>query len=197
MIAAILPTLLILAASCSSKPFLVVNYQLAETSEALEGMQTAVTVLDVRENKAFLSAKAKNSLKDFNDFYSLVVLKTDGSGNLLGLYKVEDLIAEIFTQRLRNAGLQVSSPGERTANTLEIKLNQFKLDLADRKWVATMKYQANLLINGRFVATESVNGSAERLKITGKSGAEKILGELITDIVNKLDIATIFQRARL
>ena len=60
-----------------------------------------------------------------------------------------------------------------------------------------MNYQASLLKDGRFIATESVNGSAERLKLAGKSDAEKVLSELITDMVNKLDVTTIFQQAGL
>ncbi len=39
-----------------------------------------------------------------------------------------------------------------------------------------MSYQAGLSKNSGLVAKESVNGSAERLKVMGKSDAEKILG---------------------
>jgi hypothetical protein len=105
------------------------------------------------------------------------------------------LISEIFRQRLQSFGVRVSASGAGAPNTLEIKLKQFELDLARRKWVVKMSYQASLLNEGRYVATESVNGSAERLKVTGKSDAEKVLSELITDMVNKLDIATIFEQA--
>ncbi len=188
--------LLILIAACSSKPFLIVNYQLPESADSLEGIQTSLRISDVRENKAFLSANAKKSLKKFNDTYSLVVLQADGSGNLLGLYQVDALMAEIFKQRLNSHGVQVSAIPDNTPNTLEIRLKQFKLDLVGQKWIVTMNYQANLLRNGQPVASESVDGSAERLKVTGKGDAEKLLGELITDMVNKLDVNTIFERAQ-
>ena len=79
---------------------------------------------------------------------------------------------------------------------LEIRLKEFKLDLAGRKWIFKMNYQANLLKNGSLLAMESVNGSAERLKVMGKSGAEEVLGEMLTDMVNKLDLAKLFQQAR-
>ena len=59
-----------------------------------------------------------------------------------------------------------------------------------------MSYQANLLKDGRLLAMESVSGSAERLKVMGKSDAEKLLGELMSDMVNKLDLAKLFQQAR-
>jgi hypothetical protein len=54
----------------------------------------------------------------------------------------------------------------------------------------------NILKNGRLLAVESVNGSAERLKVMAKSDAEKLLGELLTDMVNKLDLVKLFQQAQ-
>jgi ABC-type uncharacterized transport system auxiliary subunit len=187
--------LLTLTAACSSKSFLVVNYQLPGPSGSLKTIETSLEILDVRDRKTFLSENARKSLKSFNETYSLVVLNSDGSGNLLGVYDIESLISEIFRQRLQSFGVRVSASGAGAPNTLEIKLKQFELDLARRKWVVKMSYQASLLNEGRYVATESVNGSAERLKVTGKSDAEKVLSELITDMVNKLDIATIFEQA--
>jgi hypothetical protein len=187
--------LLTLTAACSSKSFLVVNYQLPPSSDSLENIQTSLEIVDVRDRKTFLSENARKSLKGFNEAYSLVVLKSDGSGNLLGVYDVDSLISEIFRQRLQNFGVQVSSSGDTAPNNLEIKLKQFELDLVRRKWVVKMNYQASLIKAGRLVATESVNGSAERLKLTGKSDAEKVLSELITDMANKLNVATIFEHA--
>jgi uncharacterized lipoprotein YajG len=187
--------LLTLTAACSSKSFLVVNYQLPGPSGSLKTIETSLEILDVRDRKTFLSENARKSLKSFNETYSLVVLNSDGSGNLLGVYDIDSLISEIFRQRLQSFGVRVSASGAGAPNTLEIKLKQFELDLARRKWVVKMNYQASLLNAGRYVATESVNGSAERLKVTGKSDAEKVLSELITDMVNKLDIATIFEQA--
>jgi hypothetical protein len=57
-----------------------------------------------------------------------------------------------------------------------------------------MSYQAGLSKTSGLVAKESVNGSAERLKVMGKSDAEKILGELVTDMVNKLAVAKLFKQ---
>ena len=194
-LAAVVTLLLTLTAACSSKPFLIVNYQLPQPPDSLQAVQTSLKILDIRERKSFLSENARKSLKSFNETYSLVVLQSDGSGNLLGIYDVDQLITEIFRRRLENHGLQGSSDAGGASNTLEIKLKQFELDLVRRKWTVTMNYQASLLKDGRFIATETVNGSAERLKLAGKSDAEKVLSELITDMVNKLDVTTIFQQA--
>jgi len=196
MLAAAALTLLILTGACSSKPFLIVHYQLPPASTGLQDREVSLVIADIREDKALLSQSAAKSLREFNDTYSLVVLKADGSGNLLGVYDLEALMAEIFKQRLGLLGLQVTPPAAEAKNVLEIKLKEFKLDLSGRKWVVNASYQANLSGNGRLLATESVNGSAERLKVMGKSDAEKVLGELLTDMVNKLDLAKLFEQAR-
>jgi hypothetical protein len=188
--------LLILTGACSSKPFLIVNYQLPSPTDTLADKEVSQVIIDKRQSKAFLSESAQKSLREFDETFSLVVLKEDGSGNLLGIYEVDALIDEIFKQRLINIGLQVSAPTGQTEYELEIKLEEFKLDLAGRKWILNMSYQANLLKNGRLLAVESVNGSAERLKVMAKSDAEKLLGELLTDMVNKLDLVKLFQQAQ-
>lgn len=186
-----------LTGACTSdKPFLIVHYQLPSSSQALEGKRLSLAVEDIREDKSFLSESAKKSLRMFDNTYSLVVLKEDGSGNLAGIYDLNALIAEIFKQRLANVGIQVEPSVETADYELEIKLKEFKLDLADRKWVASMNYQADLVKDGRVRAMETINGSAERLKVMTKSDAEKVLSELMTDMANKLDLARLFQQAR-
>jgi len=195
MLAAAALILLIMTGACSSKPFFVVHYQLPAPSNTLAGKEVSQVTTDIRESKAFLSENAKKSFPEFNETYSLVVQKEDGSGNLLGVFELDALITEVFKQRLTSLGLQVSAPANQTAYELEIKLKEFKLDLAGRKWIVNMSYQANLLKNGKLLAMESVNGSAERLKVMGHGDAEKMLAELMTDMVNKLDLVKLFQQA--
>jgi len=196
MLAAAAMILLILTGACSTKPFLIVHYQLPPPAETLADKTVSLVITDIRKTKAFLSESAKKSLREFNETYSLVVLKADGSGNLLGVYEVDALLAEIFKQRLNNLGLQVSPSSSQSEYELEIKLKEFKLDLARRNWVVNMNYQASLSKNSRIVAMESVDGSAQRLKVMGAGDAEKLLGELLTDMVNKLDLVKLFQQAQ-
>jgi uncharacterized lipoprotein YajG len=186
-----------LTGACTSdKPFLIVHYQLPSSSQALEGRRVSLAVTDVREDKAFLSESAKKSLLTFNNTYSLVVLKEDGSGNLIGIYDLNALIAEIFRQRLAKMGMQVAPSAESADYELQIKLKEFKLDLANLKWVVSMNYQADLVKDGSVRAMETISGSAERLKLRAKNDAEKVLSELLTDMANKLDLTKLFQQAQ-
>jgi uncharacterized lipoprotein YajG len=186
----------VMISACASKPFLKVQYQLPSSSTALTGETISLTISDLRKDAAFLSSRAKKSIKNFNGTYSLVVVRDDGSGNLIGAYDVDSLLKEIFKQRLENEGGQVFAAAENANASLAIQLKEFKLDIVDRKWTLQMSYQAGLSKNKGIFAKESVSGSAERLKVMGKTDAEKILGELVTDMVNKLDVARLFEKTQ-
>ena len=136
-------------------------------------------------------------MKDFRGTFSLVVLRKDGSGNLRGAFDLVSLFSEVFRQRLKNEGIQTTTVADSALPELKIEITEFQLDLAGRKWIVKMNYKASLFNNGILLSNESVSGQAERLKVMGKKGAEKIIGELLTDVVNKLNLIGLFQKARL
>lgn len=189
-------SLVFLAGACTPKPFLKVQYQLPPQSNTLEGKKVALTVSDMRGKKTILTETARKSLKEFNGTFSLVVVRDDGSGNLIGVYDLNSFLTEVFQQRLKNEGIQVAALADSDVPELKIEILEFQLDLAGRNWVVKMNYRAGLLENGRLLSKESVSGEAERLKVRAKSDAEKILDELLSDIVNKLNLVRLFQQAR-
>jgi len=184
------------AGACTPKPFLKVQYQVPSPSSTLEGKKVNFTVSDLRPKKTLLSENARMSLKNFNETFSLVVLRKDGSGNLIGVYDLVSLLTEVFQRRLENEGIQVAAVADNALPELKIEISKFQLDFAERKWIVSMSYRASLLDNGTLLSKESVSGEAERLKVMGKTDAEKILGELLTDMVNKLNLVHLFQQAR-
>jgi hypothetical protein len=184
------------AGACTPKPFLKVQYQLPSPSNTLAGEKVTLAVSDIRGKKVFLTETARKSLKNFNETFSLVVLAEDGSGNLTGVYDIVPLFTEVFQQRLKNEGIQVAAVADDAIPELKIEITEFQLDLVGRKWVVSINYRASLLDSGDLLSMESVSGEAERLKVTGKSDAEKILAELLTDMVNKLNLVRLFQQAR-
>ena len=184
------------AGACTPKPFLKVQYQMPLPTSALEGKKVALAVSDLRAKKTVLSENARMSLNNFDETFSLVVLREDGSGNLIGVYDLVSLFTEVFQQRLQNEGVRVATVADHSAPELKIEIFEFQLDFAERKWIVRMNYRANLSSNGSLLSKESVSGEAERLKVTGKSDAEKVLGELLTDMVNRLNLVNLFQQAR-
>ena len=188
--------LVLFSSACTPKPFLKVQYQLPPQSNTLEGEKVAVAVSDMRATKTLLTENAKKSLKDFNGTYSLVVVRDDGSGNLIGVYDLVPLLTNVFQQRLINEGIQVAAIADNDVPELKIEVTQFQLDFADRKWIVSMNYRASILADGNLLSRESVSGEAERLKVRGRSDAEKLLGELLTDMANRLNLERLFQQTR-
>jgi hypothetical protein len=192
-----LSILVLLAAnfwSCAPSNLLRVHYQLPTKSDNLAGKQVLLTFKDARESKAMLSKSAQEDLRDFSGSFTLVVVQDSGDEKLLGVYDLSALLKEAFKQRLRQSGLQVTEKIQ-LKHQIEFVLNRFVLDLEARKWILTMSYQTILKENGDLVISESISGTAERVKVVGSRDAEKIISELISDTINKVDITKLFQQA--
>jgi hypothetical protein len=178
---------------CASKNFLVVNYQLPAEPQILAEPSVSLVIKDFREDPAIVTRTAKKVLKDFHGNFALIVDRENEKSRLVGAFSLHSLIRELFKQRLENAGVRVASEEESREMVVEIILKTFKLDFVERKWVIDMTYQANLLKQDRFIAGETITGSAERLRVVGSKDAERVVGELITDVVNRLNLNALFK----
>ena len=182
--------------ACTESQFLKVHYQFPPEPETLENITVKLSFTDMRRNKAILSQAARKSLSDFTGNFTLVVGLAEEDGRLLGVYDLESLFKETFKQRLQFAGVKVVEQGDSNAE-LEIGLKEFRLDLKTRKWFFNMSYQLNLTQNGKLIASEKITGNAERLKTYGARDANKLISELVTDMINRLDVAAFFRSAGL
>jgi hypothetical protein len=178
---------------CASKNFLVVNYKLPVEPKIPEETTVSLVFKDSREDQGIVTKNAKMALKDFSGNFTLIVSQENKNDRLAGAFSLHSLIRQIFKNRLENAGIRVASEGESRETAVEIILKVFKLDLVGRKWVINMTYQANLIRQNRFTAGETVTGSAERLRVVGSKDAELVIGELITDVVNRLNLSELFK----
>jgi hypothetical protein len=57
-----------------------------------------------------------------------------------------------------------------------------------------ISYEASLTRDPQRVVRERVTGSAQRTQIMGRSGAEKVIGEIFTEMINRLDIEALFHK---
>lgn len=183
----------VLSSFCAAKNFLTVNYQLPTESVELKDTRVVLTVKDIREDTRIVTPSAKKALKNFTGHFALIVAQKNKEDRLVGAFSLSSMIREIFYQRLKNAGVQVVTEEDIGVPTVEIVLKEFKLDLANRKWFITMNYQANLIKQNRVVAGEKITGSAERLRVISGKNAEIIIGELVSDVVNRLNLNEFLQ----
>lgn len=183
----------VLSSFCAAKNFLTVNYQLPTESVELKDTRVVLTVKDIREDTRIVTPSAQKALKNFTGHFALIVAQKNKEDRLVGAFSLSSMIREIFYQRLKNAGVQVVTEEDIGVPTVEIVLKEFKLDLANRKWFITMNYQANLIKQNRVVAGEKITGSAERLRVISGKNAEIIIGELVSDVVNRLNLNEFLQ----
>jgi hypothetical protein len=178
----------VLVFGCSKKPVFQVNYSLPPVAAAYPDTMVYVTASDGRSTSQFLTPATAGELKNFSGLFSLVVLKSEGIGDLVGAYEIVPLMSALCVQRLKASEVKLASTPDTAVTRLEIVLNAFQLDYAERKWMASISFEA--VASGPEGATrrQSVNGSAERLKVWGNNEAEALVSELASDMINRLEL---------
>jgi hypothetical protein len=183
----------IVSSFCATKNFMTVKYQLPPEPAEQKEIRVALTVKDIRENPAIVTKNARTALKNFTGHFALIVAQENKNDRLVGAFSPISLLKEVLKQRLENAGVVVAAEEDPSTPVIEIVLKEFKLDLENRKWIVTMSYQANLIKQNAIVAGETITGSAERLRVVGSKDAEIVVGELISDVANKLNLKELLQ----
>ncbi len=178
--------------ACAPKSYIDVNYRLPVASDDLKGKRVFLECRDVRSDKTIFGQNAKDDFKHFTGLFSLSV-DQGKKPFVAGAFDLTSLFKEAFKRKFENSGLDVVTQQERTIPVLEIVIKEFRLDLVDRKWVAGIRYEARLLKGDLLLVTKTISGDAERLKVIGQGDAEKVLGEIFTEIVNRLDLGKLLE----
>jgi len=185
----------LLATACASSNVLSVNYQLPTRPIQPIPCRVGIVFEDARQNSAFLSPSAREELEGFANVYALTVTRPGRGGELKGAYPLGPLFTEILRCRLEDAGVKVMATGANTDAQFTFVLKEFQLDFGDRKWSAAIAFEGQLLRNGALLSLQAVNGSAERVMFMKKADAEKVLGELVSDGINQMDVSALFKQA--
>jgi hypothetical protein len=166
-------------------------------SEQLKGQTVQLQIDDQRGTKTIFSRTAADQFPSFNDRYSLAWVMPDKERILAGEYDLTTLFRNSFEKRLALMDAAVSDDNIPQSPVLAITLKKFTIDLQGRKWVANISYQAILTKPGHPVVKEQINGNAERVRVVGRKGADVVISEIFTDVVNRVDLQNLFQRAEL
>ena len=174
--------------ACSQKPVFQVNYALPQAPAAFPDKMVYVGTSDGRSTTQFLSPAAAKEIKDFSGLFSLVVLKGENIGDLVGAYEIVPLMGALCAQRLNASSIKVAQNPAASLTRLEMVLKSFQLDYVKRKWIASMSYEAIASIPDGSIRRQTVQGSAERLKVWGNKEAEALVSDLASDMINKMEL---------
>jgi hypothetical protein len=193
----VLTVVTVLFGGCATIPELKLLYQLPPPKDRLKGQTAFLSIQDARVTKDIISEGAREDFRGFTGYISLSVARNEEAGFKMGAFDFDGLMREGFRRRLETQGIRVSSARQPSEPELQVIVQAFSLDRVDRNWVATMAYEARLLMGDRILARQTVSGSAERAKILGKGDADKAVGEVFSDTVNRLDLEGLFSEAGL
>ena len=180
-------------ASCATIPHLSLVYSLPQEGKAPSGKQVYVLVKDLRTDKRILGMGARKAFPEASEDIALFLAKGKGEGVRQGIYTPSDLLKEAFESRLRQKGIEVASDKSSPIG-VSLSLKSFLLDRVDRKWLAKMTCGVELLKEDRVVYSETLSGDAERYELVGKEQAEVILGEIFSEVLNRLDVDKMFEK---
>ena len=185
---AILP----LAAGCASTSYIEVTYQLPAPQQSIAPRTVSLQVVDKRPADTIAGPHSKEELEHFTGLFSLYMTRTGKDPLLIGAFDLTALFREAFKQRFTSEGITVLDQPADDQPVVEIQLNEFILDRDGKNWTATLAYKAITRKANRVLTTQTVSGEAERLKLVGTRDAEKLLGEIFSDMVNRLDPVKLF-----
>ena len=190
-------TVVMFLAACASATYIPVRYQLTPSSKALQGQEVYLKVADTRTDTRVFDATAQKEFEGFNGGFALVLAYGDEKGLVDGTYDLQTLFQEALRHKLQNTGAKVVDAPRDGIPTMQVDLREFLLSLQKNKWVATISYKVSLSGDPNTTVSDTVSGSAERVKVMGSGAAEKVLGEIFSDSLNRLDLVSLFAKAGL
>lgn len=183
--------------SCTKIPKIQIDYRLPPKKVDLQNKKVLLTFKDNRNPKDIIGAGAKSDYKNYANNFSYSLARGIERGFKIGVFDLHDLFMETFKNRLENAGIKVQTEQGGENAELEIVLNEFLLDLVNRTWTFSMAYEAILMIDGEFLGKQTISGNGERLKLYGRREADALVGEIYTDMVNRLNLEKLFRQGGL
>jgi hypothetical protein len=183
--------------SCAKKEFIDVSYLLPVDEGTLAGRTVFMETRDNRIETEIFDEKAKEKFEAFKGRFLLSLEQPDNQFETLGTYDLPHLFETALKQRLQKLGVETADAPSSNTPVFQIKINRFRINLVGQKWLADVNYEASLTQDTQLVAREVVSGSAERVKIMGTGGGEKVIGEIFTEMINRLNIEHLFAQAKL
>lgn len=183
--------------SCAAIPRLNVTYRIPQKAVQYKGTPVFLTIEDVLKGREIMGSGARKDFEGAAVSIALAVKRGDEEEHGVGVFELPMLLREGFKRRIEQAGLEVSS--ERRAGIAEISilLKDFFLDLAERKWRFAMSYEARLVKDGKVLASQTISGNGERLKIYGHKQADEVVTEVFSDTLNQFDPERLLRQAGL
>ena len=184
-----------IVAACAKGTYIYLNYRLPAESAMPGEREVSIIFKDQRSTQDLFTPAAAQEYAYFTGIFSLSLVQDQQKPVFFGTHDLPSLFKAAFGKRLEEIGVSIASAKHAHEPVFEIILQEFLIDLQERKWIAGIAYEVNLIKNNNTLTSEKVSGKAQRLKVVGKRDAEKVLEEIFSDSINRLDITKLFSQA--
>lgn len=182
---------------CTGRAYLIVDYAVTPRSQYLKGQSVVIQVEDLRKTKSVMEPRALRAFPDFQNRYSLAWIMPNRQRILAGEHDLSKLFEQTFKKRLERLGVNVVQDRSPSIPVFKVSMNAVRIKLIGVKWYASVSCTAGLVVNEQRVAGETVSGNAERVRIIGRKGADVVLSDIFSDVINRIDVVKLFQQANL
>ena len=181
-------------AACAKPYHLNVNYTLPESPATLDKTSIAVEVVDARKPAVVFSEKARNEFDKWDGTFVLADPAMETSGNE-ATDNFTELIRQALKKRLNSMNVDVVNEGTDGLPVLKLTLKKFFLDLKGRNWISDFRFDVELSKDGSKTGREQVKAQAERTKVMGKGGGQKLISDIFSEGINRLNLEKLFENA--
>ena len=181
--------------ACAGTDYLPVRYQLPTPADVLADKQVALEVVDQRSRADIFGPTMRQTFRHFTGNFALRVAQGDERGVLLGPVDLTGLFRRALTERLERSGVQVLDTASMQGPRMRVILTRFLLDHDSTKWTAQIDYRVELTGPDTRRAAQSISASEERLRLPGSRDAERVISEVFTLTINRLDLVKLFADA--
>ena len=181
--------------ACASTDYLPVRYQLPTPADVLADKQVALEVVDQRSRADIFGPTMRQTFRHFTGNFALRVAEGDERGVLLGPVDLTGLFRRALTERLERSGVQVLDKASMQGPRMRVILTRFLLDHDSTQWTARIDYRVELTGPDTRRAAQSISASEERLRLPGSRDAERVISEVFTLTINRLDLVKLFADA--
>jgi hypothetical protein len=187
--------LLALCIGACAKPYhLNLRYDPPEKRSDLPESRIALAITDARETSAIFSEKAHKEFDRWNGTFVLLDSET-APGDAAETSDLPGLFTKALKKNLETMNITVVDEKTAELPTLELTLETFRIDLKGRTWTSELRYEALLSKDGSKTGRERIHAQAERTKVMGRAGGEKLLSEIFSEAINKLNLMKLFENA--
>ena len=125
------------------------------------------------------------------DRFDLRIIIPDGSEVIMTNLPTSAAVKEAVRRRLAGRGLVVTAQRPAAQLTAEVDIRAFNLDVADGDLVATVSLSVKIYRDPSAVTSSDTHVVANRLKLPGGLGGDKVLSDALTRAVNDLDFSAV------